>query len=395
MSAAASRIESIDVLRGVAVLAMIVANIPSFALVEAARANPTVYGDLESANWWAWLFSYVLVDGRFTAIFGMLFGASIAIVAERAGSRAAALHYRRMTALFGLGLLHAYLVWYGDFLVALAVCGALVFLYHGLPATRLLLIGSASLAMVPLLSIGLSLSLPSWPSDVVVRSQQLWSPSAETIAWEIARYRGGWLEQAAHRVPAAFMKETSQFAASVLWQMTGLMLLGMGLYQLGVLSATRSRRFYVALSLGGFGLGVPLVLAGIHQNFARHWELVDVMAIGGPLNYVGGVGVGLGWIGLVILLFQCGWPMRPFAAIGRLALTNYLAQSLICTTLFYGHGFGLFARVDRAGQLAIALGIWPLLIAFSLWWTARFSVGPVEWLWRSVAYGRWMAIGSR
>src|SRR5262249_34934725 len=149
-----NRIESIDVLRGVAVLAMIVANVPSFASIEAARTNPTVYGDLEGTNWYSWLFSYVLVDGRFTAIFGMLFGAGIAIVAERARPRAAGLHYRRMAALAALGAAHAYLVWHGDFLVDLAICGSIVFLYHGMPAARLLMIGVGIFAMVPLLSIG-------------------------------------------------------------------------------------------------------------------------------------------------------------------------------------------------------------------------------------------------
>src|SRR5262249_56313598 len=118
MSAPSGRIASLDVLRGVAVLAIAVANVPSFATVYAARANPSAYGRLDGLDFWAWLLSYVLVDGRFTAIFGVTFGAGIVILAERyalAGLPVARIHYRRMAGLLILGLLHAYLLWYGDF----------------------------------------------------------------------------------------------------------------------------------------------------------------------------------------------------------------------------------------------------------------------------------------
>src|SRR5215831_6059196 len=146
MPASAGRIQSLDVLRGVALLSIAIANVPSFASVAAARANPVVYGSLEGWNWWAWLASYALFDGRFTAIYGMTFGAGIVILAERyerAGVRVARLHLRRMAALLALGLLHSYLLWYGDFLVTLALCGTLAFLYRGLEPRRLIILGIA------------------------------------------------------------------------------------------------------------------------------------------------------------------------------------------------------------------------------------------------------------
>src|SRR5262249_62127510 len=151
MPASAGRIQSLDVLRGVALLSIAVANVPSFASVAAARINPVVYGSLEGANWWAWLVSYVLLDGRFTAIYGMTFGAGLVILAERyerAGVRVARLHLRRMAALLALGLLHAYLLWYEDLLVALALCGALAYLYRRIEPRRLIILGIVIMAVV-------------------------------------------------------------------------------------------------------------------------------------------------------------------------------------------------------------------------------------------------------
>src|SRR5262249_13743466 len=156
MPTSSGRVASIDVLRGVAVLAIAVANVPSFATVYAARANPTAYGTLEGADWWAWLGSYVLIDGRFTAIFGVTFGVGIAILSERyerAGLRVAQIHYRRMAALLGVGLVHAYLLWYGDFLVCLALCGGVAFMYRDMPPRKLLVIGILIMAMATLVAI--------------------------------------------------------------------------------------------------------------------------------------------------------------------------------------------------------------------------------------------------
>ena len=89
-----------------------------------------------------------------------------------------------------------------------------------------------------------------------------------------------------------------------------------------------------------------------------------------------------------MLICQRGWRLRPVAAVGRMALTNYLLQSVICTTIFYGHGLGLFGRVDRAGQLAIVVGIWAFQLLASSVWLGYFAVGPVEWVTRWLVFGR-------
>ena len=391
MPSSSGRTASLDVLRGVAVLAMAVANVPSFATVYAARANPTAYGALDGADWWAWLASYVLIDGRFTAIFGMTFGAGIAVLAERytrAGLPVARIHYRRMAGLIVLGLLHAYLLWYGDFLVSLALCGAVVFVFRELPPRRMLVLGVLIMAVATLIAVEAARSMPAWSAEQEARIRVFWAPPADVLQREIDAYRGGWRAQMSQRVPAALARETVGFVTRSFWQMTGLMLIGMALFRLGVLSALRSSAFYAAVALGGFGLGVPLILFGVYENFASGWGLRRAMLIDGTINYWGGLFVGAAWVAVVMLACRHGARPGPVAAVGRLSLSNYLLQSLLFTTVFYGHGLGLFAQVGRAGQLMTALGVAIVGLLASMCWTRYFSVGPIEWVWRSVTLGR-------
>ena len=386
-----SRITSLDALRGVGVLGILPVHIQSFAMIVAARLNPAVSGDLDGANRWVWLATALLADGKFIAIFAMLFGAGLLLLSERGRDGPAALenlHHRRMAVLLGLGLIHAYLLWYGDMLVTFALCGAAVFGFRHLAPRRLLARGAVALACASAIGLGLGWSLPWWPADMSARFVQVWAPPPELVAWEIAVYQGGWLGQMAHRAPEAFQIETSQFVLRGFWQATGLMLVGMGLFKLGVLSAARSARYYAALAAVGFGVGVPMAWRGLPRGAALERDLADFMLVGSQFSYWSDLAVGLGWIGLVMLLCRAGWRPGAVAAVGRTALSNYLLQTVLCTTIFYGHGLGLFARVDRLGQLLIVLGVWAVQLAGSAWWMRHFGVGPAEWCWRSAAQGR-------
>src|SRR5712692_3063027 len=143
------RIASLDVLRGLAVLGILVMNIQSFAMIEAAYSNPTAFGDLKGANYLVWLLSHVLADQKFMTIFAMLFGAGIVLMTgrrEKAGLRTAAVHYRRMGALALFGILHAYVFWYGDILFSYALCGMLVYLLRRLRPWLQLVLGTLCVA---------------------------------------------------------------------------------------------------------------------------------------------------------------------------------------------------------------------------------------------------------
>jgi uncharacterized protein len=392
---APGRIQSIDVLRGFALLGILVMNVQSFAMPEAAYFIPTAYGDFSGANFWVWALSHALADQKMMTIFGMLFGAGMVLMAEsrqRAGAPAAGLHYRRMAALLLFGLAHAYLLWYGDILVSYALCGMAVYPLRRLRPAVLLPLGVAVIGVASLVTLFLAFSVRFWPPEEAASFRADALPPPEVIAYELEVYRGGWLQQMDHRAPTSLFFQTVLFAMWGVWRVVGLMLIGMALFKLGVFSARRSKRFYLGLIAVGLLVGLPVVAYGAYRNIAAHWDPIYVYLSGSQFNYWGSLLVSLGWVGAVMLLCMAGPASRagivtgPLAAVGRLALTNYLLQTLLCTTLFYGHGLGLFGRVERVGQIAVVAGVWALQLILSPLYLRHFRIGPAEWLWRCLTY---------
>ena len=390
--AAGARIDAIDVLRGFALLGILVMNVQAFAMPQAAYFNPTAYGDLEGANLRVWLAGRMLADQKFMTIFSMLFGAGIALMAGRAEARGDGRrpHYRRMAWLAVIGLLHAHLLWAGDVLFLYAVCGMLVYPLRRQPPGRLLALGAASLAVASAWSVGTGLSLPYWPEEErAALAAELWRPTPELIEAQLAAFRGGWLTQQPVRSAGALAFETLLLITWGLWRAGGLMLIGMALFRLDVFSARRPARFYAALIAVAAAVGLPLTAWGVALDFERGWPLWSFF-VGVQFNYWPSVAVSLGYVGLVMLACRTAALRRftrPFAAVGRTALTNYLLQTVLCTTVFYGHGLGWFGSVDRLGQLGVAAGVWAVQLAVSPLWLRRFRFGPAEWAWRSLTYG--------
>jgi len=376
----ASRIRSLDVLRGVGVLGMLATHISLFAFPSIVRWNPTAYGDFRGVNWWVWLATSLFADGKFIAIFAMLLGASIVMLPVRPADGAVPvwrLHARRMVVLLVLGLLHAYLLWYGDMLVALALCGTVVFFVRRLSPRWLLILGGLTFAIGSVVTLALTWSLVQGPPEALAEWKDQYTPVSVNIASEIIQYQAGWVEQMRYRVPAAREIHTWYFITRLFWQMAGLMLIGMAFFKLGVLSGARSRGFYRTLAVFGFGGGILLISFGLWRSFATNWDLLDFMLVSQEPRYWGNLLVALGWVAVVMLLCQRGWQLSPVAAVGRMALTNYLLQSLICTTIFYGHGLGLFGQVGRAGQSVIVLGVWAFQLLTSSVWLGCFALGLI------------------
>ena len=167
------------------------------------------------------------------------------------------------------------------------------------------------------------------------------------------------------------------------------MLIGMALMKLGVLTAERSATFYTRLMLVGYACGLPLTMFSAFDLHAHGFDQMYVLRFGGIANYIGSILVALGHIGLVMWLTRTGRLQRlldRFAAVGRMALTNYLAHSFILTTVFYGYGLGLYGGVPRAAQMLFVAAVVGLQLWWSTWWLARYRFGPAEWLWRSLTY---------
>jgi uncharacterized protein len=202
-------------------------------------------------------------------------------------------------------------------------------------------------------------------------------------------YQGGWMEQLEHRVPAAIFLQTFFFLMHHGWRAAGLMLIGMALFQWRVLTAERSNRFYFRMLFIGLIAGYSLTGLGIYQNFSNGWSLEYSMYLGVQFNYWGSVMTAMGYIGLIMLLakkISTGWFINSLARVGQAAFTNYLTQSILCTLIFYGHGFGLYGTVERKFQILIVFCIWTFQLLISGYWFRYFRYGPAEWIWRSLTY---------
>ena len=391
------RIRSLDLLRGFALLGILIMNIQSFSMVGAAYFNPTAFGDLTGSNGWVYILSHLLADQKFMTLFTILFGAGIVLMTSRAEARgvsSAGLHYRRTVILLGFGLLHAYLLWAGDVLVSYALCSLVVFPLRKLSPKTLLTLGLGSVLIGSVIFLFIGLSLGYIPPEDQAEMMDNWKPSAERVQEEVTVYRSGWLKQMEKRVDTALGIQTKVFLMWGLWRAGGLMLVGMALFKWGVLTAARSNRFYFGLAAAGLTLGWTLSSYGLVHNFSRNWSL-DCQFIGSQYNYWGSILVGLGYLSLVMLISRSqvgGRLLQSVSAVGRTALSNYLLQTVLCTTLFYGHGFGLFGSVERTAQVAIVLAVWIVQLIASSWWVKRFRYGPTEWVWRSLTYGQFQPI---
>jgi uncharacterized protein len=391
--APSQRIISLDVLRGFAVLGILVMNIQSFSMIEAAYINPTAYGSLEGANRLVWMLGHLFTDTKFVTIFSILYGAGILMMSQRAESRGqspAGLHYRRSIWLIVLGLMHGYLLWYGDILFKYGVCALLAFVFRHARPRRLLTVGIIIFSVSFFLYLFFGWSVRYWPRESYQQNLEFWEPSEETVSHEISAYQGSWLAQMGHRAHSALRHQTLVFVIRSFWRILGLMLVGMALFKWGVLTAARSRRFYLIAMVLGLCIGLPLVFYGIRENFAHDWTMPYSLFYGLLYNYWGSVFVSLAYISAVMLICKAvrtGLVAKAFAAVGRMAFTNYIVQTLICTTIFYGHGLGLFGQIERQEQILIVFAVWAFQLVGSPVWLRYFRFGPLEWLWRSLTYG--------
>jgi uncharacterized protein len=389
------RVQSIDVLRGFAVLGILIMNIQSFAMIKAAYLNPHSYGDLNGINYAVWLLSHLLADHKFMSIFSMLFGAGVVLMAERreaSGRTAASVHYRRMILLLGFGIAHGFLLWYGDILHAYAVCGLLIFLLRRRSPKALLIIGFILIALPSALSMFWQATIPYWPPEAMVEvNETWWQPSETAVTEEVETYRGGWTEQQSYRSSTALFMQTNRLFTEVIWRAGGLMLVGMALFKLGIFSARASTRTYLWLVAIGLFVGLPVVQLGVYYRDKVSWDITQAFFGGSQLNYWASIAVALGYVGLVMLACQlpaATWMTRPLADVGQMALTCYLGQTIICTTIFYGHGLGLFGSMARSGQILVVAGVWLLMLVACPLWLRYFRFGPFEWLWRCLTYMR-------
>ena len=409
------RVTSVDVLRGVAVLGILAMNIYAFAMPFQAYNNPLLWGGEDPLSLGVWFFTHLLFDQKFMPIFSMLFGAGLVLMWERAGERPmAGVWYRRELWLLVIGAIHGYLLWFGDILFTYAVLGMLIYPLRRAKPKTLFVTGAVLLLMgLPISTLtginagntvekAAELTARQEAGEELTEDEQsllegwremqpMMAPTQEDVASEIEAYLGSYPEIVAHRAPFTLMMQTVLIFFFGIWRMGGLMLIGMGLMKLGVLSASRDDRCYLRLMGVGYGLGLPLVATSAYQLHAESWDPIFFQTAGVHWNYVGSVLMALGHVSMVMLACRRGWLsslQERLSATGRMAFTNYLSQSVICTTLFYGYGFGLYGSFDRPAQMLVVLAVWSLQLWWSPLWLSTMRFGPAEWLWRTLTYAK-------
>ncbi len=389
------RIETLDVLRGVALLGILLVNIEFFTRPIKAVALG-FDSSLEGVDHAVALAIHILLQGKFYSLFSMLFGMGFAIMLARAaeqGSGFFARYARRILVLGLIGLLHALYVWSGDILLTYALFGAVMLLFfRRTPARRLPIWAGVFLAVPPALLwlMALALSGPNVPPEMV-ESMQLQHEGfvASVASADQVLALGSFSEvNVQRRGDLDFMLSSlAFFGISIL----GYFLIGAWFVRSRlILDSAAHLAWFRRVAVLGIGLGLPLCIAGFWLMQGESPMLpTRGMAGASTLSLLGNLLMCLAYLSGIVLLVhsqRMQAMLQRLAAAGRMALTNYLLQSLVWTWAFYGYGLGLYDQVPRWAMALGAVLFFALQVIFSQRWLSHFRMGPLEWLWRCLTY---------
>jgi len=395
------RIRQLDIVRGFAVMGILAMNIVAFAMPFSAYMNPTAYGLESNADLGSWLFSFIFIDGKMRGLFSFLFGASTLLVIERAkasGASPAKVHYARMFWLLVFGLLHFYLIWFGDILAAYAMTGLILFFFRNLSVRALIRWGIALvLVQAPLMGAGAgrmayladATAAPNADAALVEELDMMRKgfarPGTEQVAEDMALHRGDWPGLVEHRVTEQGAMPFKNLVFFI-WETLAYMLFGMAALKSGFFRGEWPAERYRKWAATCFAIGIPayLLFAVLlyRDGFTPEGVFLYSLAATTPVRPLMIVGIAC----LIVLLTRNGGALVDrIAAAGRAAFTNYLGTSILMTTLFYGYGAGLYGSLSRIELWLPVVAIWALMLLWSKPWLDRFRYGPFEWLWRSLS----------
>jgi uncharacterized protein len=380
--APSSRIEGIDVLRGLALFGVLAINIVFEFRVSIFEQFLPPVGTIPAIDRALSVVLAAAIELKALALFSFLFGVGLAIQFDRLinNPRRLTLLIRRLVVLLGIGAAHLFLLWNGDILVEYAMAGLVVLPFLFGPRWLTLLVAAASLVLF--------LTMPLLP-PVVQFPSHFWI--FEHIAEATRAYGdGGFLDVLAFRVreiPAFFPLHVLIFPRTI-----ALFLFGVLAWRSGILQrASEHKSLLFSIAMGGVLFGGALTVVAQERDLfgwpslgRAHEVMVE--------RRLGGVVLAAGYAASIVGLASvpAGQRMLAWAApVGRMALTNYLGQSLILGWIFYGYGFGLFGKLSVSTAFTIGVVVYAMQAAISAWWLGRYRYGPVEWLWRSLMYGSW------
>ncbi|MBL8821375.1 MAG: DUF418 domain-containing protein [Planctomycetia bacterium] len=401
------RIHAIDVLRGFALLGILPVNIIAFAHVEAAYQNPAIAGGFTGINFITWLLTHVIFEGKMVTLFSMLFGVGLFLqvsrVEERRGKPGSGrgLFFRRVFWLLIIGLIHAYVFWYGDILTYYALMGMLVYWFRRWKPRNQLILGLSLILLGSLILVGASLLLDfsfsyveSHPELVketedIRKMKENFNPTPAMVEEKSKQVRdAGFVEMLRLRAPSTAQFQIFGLLTFVLWRITGLMLCGIALYQLQAFDRSWPNQRYQRWAMIGLGLGILLTCLGIWQHLQTK-EMPDMIRTMATYDYYGSLLMAAGYFAVIMLAVKQRWlpaVQSRLAAVGRMAFTNYLSQTLICTAIFHGWGLAQFGLWQRYQLFLLVIAIWCFQLFISPIWLKHFHFGPCEWVWRSLTY---------
>lgn len=410
------RLTSVDVLRGIALLGILLMNIPYFAMPdyfsEDWKADPSTF------NFWLRAFITVLFEGKMRALFSVIFGVGILLFTSKK-DKAAGLFYRRMAWLIVFGLIDSHLLlWLGDILFLYGVCGMIVFLLRkvkplylslGVPLVAIIGFVAGTVFMMDVkekrlayneamktkelgqtLSADQEKALEEWRS---IEKEMI--PNKQDAEENTRLMKGSYADVASYVRPRSIDFQTKYLLYSI-WDPIALMLLGIALYKWGYFTTWTNRQHRRAAILG-YAIGLPLVLINFWSNtvnFPNYEATLHYLETHG-INWVSltydfqRIFLIIAHVSLVLLIIRSGkfqGFFRSMAAVGRMAFTNYIGQTVICTLIFFGYGLNLFAELSYGQIFLVVLAVWIFQTIFSSVWLKYFHFGPLEWLWRTLTY---------
>ncbi len=430
------RIASLDLLRGFALLGIFMVNIQFFSMPFGEMFSPAVYRGGPAADLVAWGITKTLFEYKFISLFSLLFGAGMAMQMTRARQRGrpfVPVYLRRMLVLFLIGLAHGFFLWYGDILAGYAALGTVLLLARNWRPKTMFITAGSIIAFFCVLQLGIGIAvfaLRDRPDTAVEQTtaatdteatdteatepddNEPWSERNPNLAarypWLAAMFdskfrltsdrwrdaetkaykEGPLIDASAFR---AFTYLLAIFAGLVGydWRVLAMFLIGAAFMKLGVFQPGRSR-WHARLFVLGFAVGLPLELANTWLMFhGMGGDRLDMAMIAASLHEAGSASMCLGLVGAAGLIVTAGVVRRAvsaLSAVGRLALSNYLLQTVVTTFLMYWWGLGWFGDLTRPWQITLVLAIYGLQIPLSVLWLRAFTIGPMEWLWRSLTY---------
>lgn len=418
--AQSERIVTLDIIRGIAVLGILLMNIPMFSTPFPIAVDPFLLNEQGTINYYIWYAVVWIFDGTQRALFSILFGAGIILFVSRQekkfnGLTPADYFFRRQLWLILFSLIDVYiLLWNGDILLDYACFGMMLFVFRNLSPRALVVAASVSMLLMTARE-----NRELFERKAMIREGEAIA-ALDTTATKLSSMqkekfnkmkdfkerseREAKLKKAEESVEkfttsyaSVYDARTNDYVNNLtmyiyfsLWDVLTCMLLGMALFKLGILTGAAPIRVYTWMCVGGLGIGLLLSWLRIDFLIASRFNWFDVTK-NLPFSFyeLTRIPRALGILGLIMLLYKSNWlkwifsSMRP---VGQMAFTNYLMQSLICGVLFNAYGFKLYGQLERYETYLVVLYIWIFQIVFSNLWMHYFLFGPFEWAWRSLTY---------